>query len=100
MDVQAHKTGTVLLVLPVHKVKIGTQPLDHVDAHLAKIGMVLFVFHVSVEDNGTPPQKLAHAPPETGTDSHAFNVLQDKDGTHQASHVHAPIVHSGMVFHV
>jgi hypothetical protein len=90
----------VLLVLLVHKDKIGMQQLDHAVAHLDKTGTVLFVFHVLVVDNGMLHQKIAFVPMETGMDSHVFNVLLVKNGMLQVSAVLAQIVPTGMVFHV
>lgn len=93
------KTGTVSVVLLVHKAKIGTQPPDHAVAQPVKTGTVPSVFHVLAEDNGTPSQEVAPVLTETGTDSHVFNVQLDKDGTHQHFHVHVLKTLSGMVFH-
>ena len=91
------KTGTVSAVSSAPLDKTGTLPPDHVDAQSVKTGTVKSVLHASVEDNGTLSQENAHAPTETGTVSHAFNVLLGKDGIHHLSHAHALKIPFGTV---
>lgn len=89
VDAQADKIGTASHASPVQLHKTGMLLSDHVDAHSAKIGMEKLALHVSAEDNGMPSQDNVSVLLEAGMDSHVFNVLLGKPGTHPVSHAPA-----------
>lgn len=73
------------------------QPQDHADVHLVQTGMELHVSAVSEEDNGVLKLNNVSAHQETGTDSHAFHVPLDNNGTQLITLVHAQPTLSGTV---
>lgn len=77
--------------------KTGMQPQDHADVHSVQTGMEFHVSAVSEEDNGVLKLNNVSAHQETGTDSHAFHVPLDNNGTQLITLVHAQPTLSGTV---